>query len=106
MATAKQPRKSGRSKKVTDAQTETEVPLATGSEVQQFEADGADHGDGNITSQADGNDDRIRQRAYELISRAELRAETRSTIGSRPSDNFTVGQAVATRDWTRRLCSD
>ncbi|HEY4306364.1 MAG TPA: DUF2934 domain-containing protein [Gemmatimonadaceae bacterium] len=66
MATAKQPRKSGRSKKVTDAQAETEVPLATGSEVQQFEADAADHGDGNITSQADGTDDRIRQRAYEI----------------------------------------
>lgn len=66
MATAKQPRKSTRTRKTTGVAGETEVPLATGADVGSIEANSTSDGDALGASETDGLDDRIRQRAYEL----------------------------------------
>jgi hypothetical protein len=66
MATPKQPRKSTRTKKATGVAAETEVPLASGADVESME--GSSTSDGNTlgSGETDSLDDRIRQRAYEL----------------------------------------
>lgn len=66
MATAKQPRKTTRSKKASSVAAETEVPLATGADGEGMEASSATSiGDIRTTDTA-SHDDRVRRRAYEL----------------------------------------